>query len=80
MLIPWRNGDTPDSQAGGPGFESRCRPPKKFGDHTPSLIPRLQVAKMLQGSPPPQKGPCGDGAGRMPSTRDDEKKVDHKKI
>ncbi len=29
---------------------------------------------MLQGSSPPRKGPCGDGAGRMTSTRVYEKK------
>ena len=50
-------------------------PNQKVWSPYPSLLPRLQVAKMLQGSPPPKKGTCGDGASRMPSTRDDEKKI-----
>ena len=46
--ISQRIGYTPDSQAGGPGFKSRCRPTKVWSPNTP--IPRLQVAKMCQGS------------------------------
>ncbi len=57
---------TPDSHAGGPG-SNRSNP----GVAPPTLepisrIPRLQVAKMRQGS---QKGWCT----RKPSTRDDKK-------
>ncbi len=48
MLTRKRNGYTPDSHAGDPGFESRCRPTKVWSLNTP--IPRLQVAKMCQGS------------------------------
>ena len=55
---------TPDSHAGGPGFKSRCRPTKVWSPNTP--IPRLQVAKMRQGS---RKGWCT----QKPSTRDDKK-------
>ncbi len=46
-------------------------PPKKVWSPHLSLLPRLQVAKMLQGSPPPERD---HGAGRMTSTRDYEKK------
>ncbi len=38
-----------------------------------SPIPCLQVAKMCQGSPSPQKGPWEDGASKMSSTREDKK-------
>ncbi len=45
-------------------MKSRCRPTKVWSPNTP--IPRLQVAKMCQGS---RKGWCT----RKPSTRDDKK-------
>ncbi len=49
---------TPDSHAGGLGFESRCCGcPTKVWSPNP-LIPLLQVANTCQGSPP-RKVPCG---------------------
>ncbi len=62
----WCNGYTPNSQAGGPGLESRCRLTKVWSPNTP--ISRLQVAKMCQGSVPER-----DVFTRKPSTRDDKK-------
>ncbi len=56
-------------------FESRCRPTqKKFGAHTSPYYPASRLQRCFKGPLPPRKGPCGDGAGRMPSTRVYEKK------
>ena len=48
---------TPDSHAGGLGFESQCCPTKVWIPNT--SITRLQVAKMCQGSLPPKGGHVG---------------------
>ena len=49
---------TPDSHAGGPGFEFWCSPTKKFGAiETPQTPP--QSRKYVSRVPPPRNGPCG---------------------
>ncbi len=40
-----------------------------------SSLPRLKSQERQGSRPRPRKGPCGDGARRRPSTRDDKKGV-----